>query len=100
MLTIRLQRTGKKHQPQYRLVVAEKRRSVSKLVHEILGHYSPITKVLVVKDPARVTYYTSLHTDMSDTVRSLLKRNNLFTETSAQPAIKKTKKTNEKKTVA
>jgi small subunit ribosomal protein S16 len=40
MLTIRLQRLGKKKQPTYRLIVSEKPRSQAGSL-EILGHYNP-----------------------------------------------------------
>ena len=44
MLAIKLQRVGKKHQPGYRLVVAEKRSKMLAPPVEDLGSYSPKTK--------------------------------------------------------
>jgi small subunit ribosomal protein S16 len=48
MLTIRLTRTGKKGQPNYRIVVADSRKAVSSPYIEMIGHYDPKTKALVL----------------------------------------------------
>lgn len=48
MLAIKLQRIGKKHQPTYRLVVAEKRSKMAAPPVEDLGPYNPFTKELKV----------------------------------------------------
>jgi len=48
MLVIRLRRTGKKGQPSYRIVVADSRASVYGKYIDILGHYNPETKVVVL----------------------------------------------------
>lgn len=44
MLAIKLQRIGKKHQPSYRLVVAERRSKMAAPPVEDLGSYNPFTK--------------------------------------------------------
>lgn len=80
MQIIRLQRIGKKHVAEYRLVVAEKTRHVSKLAAEILGHYNPRTKVLALRSQEKVQKYLDLNTAMSDTVKSLLKKNNFVVD--------------------
>ncbi|MGI6103171.1 MAG: 30S ribosomal protein S16 [Patescibacteria group bacterium] len=49
MLRIRLRRTGKKHQPHYRLVVAEHTAPIQGKFVDIVGHYNPRSKELVVK---------------------------------------------------
>ncbi|MEK7062104.1 MAG: 30S ribosomal protein S16 [Patescibacteria group bacterium] len=46
MLTIRLQRIGKKHEPHFRLVAADSRRHVSKNSIKVLGNFNPRTKEL------------------------------------------------------
>ena len=46
MLTIRLQRTGKKHEPHFRIVAADSRRHVSKNSIKVLGYFNPRTKQL------------------------------------------------------
>jgi small subunit ribosomal protein S16 len=78
MLIIRLQRTGKRHAPSYRLVVAEKARSVSKKIQEVLGTYSPATKVLVLKQGNTLEIHLKNNIQMSETVASILKKNTLL----------------------
>jgi ribosomal protein S16 len=39
MLTIRLQRAGKKHQTQFRVVLADKKSAASKKFQEVLANY-------------------------------------------------------------
>jgi len=48
MLVIRLTRTGKKGQPNYRIVVADSRKAVNSPYIEMLGHYDPRTKKIVL----------------------------------------------------
>jgi len=49
MLAIRLRRTGKKGQPSYRIVVTDERKSVYGSYIEMLGHYNPETKAVVLE---------------------------------------------------
>lgn len=94
MLTIRLQRIGKKHKPEYRLVVAEKRTHVSKNVHEILGHYNPVSKKLQVRNEDTLRKYLDLNTELSETAGSILKKNGF--EKKAKVSAKKVEKTEKK----
>lgn len=71
MLTIRLQRTGKKKQADFRIVLAEKTFSVSKKFQEILGTYNPHKKAFKVNEE-RVKYWVSQHVSLSPTVHNLL----------------------------
>jgi len=48
MLVIRLRRTGKKGQPSYRIIVADERASVYGKYIEMLGHYNPLSKAVVL----------------------------------------------------
>ena len=48
MLAIKLQRIGKKHQPSYRVVVAEKRSKMQGPPVEDLGSYNAFTKTFAV----------------------------------------------------
>ena len=50
MLVIRLTRTGKKGQPNYRIVVTDSRKSVYSPYVENLGHYDPRTKKVVLNN--------------------------------------------------
>ena len=49
MLRIRLRRTGQKHQPSYRLVVADQNAKRDGAFIEIVGHYNPRTEPSTVE---------------------------------------------------
>ena len=71
MLMIRLSRVGKKKYPLYRMVIQENSRDPWGKALEILGHYNPHNKELVVKKD-RIEYWTSVGAQMSVTVNNLL----------------------------
>ncbi len=79
MVKIRLRRTGKTKQPSYRLVVADSRSPRDGKFIEIIGHYNPIRipKVLVI-DAERARYWLGVGAQPSDTVASLLKKQNIL----------------------
>lgn len=79
MLTIRLQRVGKKKQPVFRIVLAEKHRAASKLAQEILGHYNPQTKEFAIRDEGRLKYWIEQRVEISPTVHNLLVSKGLLT---------------------
>ena len=81
MVTIRLRRTGKKKQPNYRLVVTDSRSPRDGRFIEVVGHYAPVRqpKVLEVK-AERVRYWLGVGAQPSDTVVTLLKRVNVLDE--------------------
>lgn len=79
MLTIRLQRVGKKNQASFRIVLAEKYRAAKKQVLEILGHYNPRNKDFAIKDPERLKYWIAQHVQLSPTVNNLLIAKGLLT---------------------
>ena len=93
MVVIRLRRTGKTKQPNYRLVVADKRSPRDGKFIEIIGHYNPIRqpKELVVKND-RARYWLGVGAQPSDTVARLLKQvsvlddNGKIIEEAAAPA--------------
>ena len=72
MLTIRLQRTGKRNKVHFRLVLAEKTAHASKKFVEVLGSYNPHTKALLMKNQDRLNYWVSQHVSMSPTAHNLL----------------------------
>ena len=76
MLTIRLQRTGKKNQADFRIVVAEKEAPVNKKVTEIIGSYNPRSKKFQVKEE-RTKYWIAQRVEMSPTVHNLFVNNKL-----------------------
>jgi small subunit ribosomal protein S16 len=76
-VVIRLQRTGKPHQPYYRVVAIEKARAASGKPVEILGTYNPreetaAKKVVVNQD--RYQHWIKVGAKPSETVASLVKR--------------------------
>ena len=75
MLMIRLRRTGGKHDPHYRVVVAEKLAARDGRFVEVLGHYHPRQSAgRVVLDVERTRAWIAKGAQLSDTVRSLLKQ--------------------------
>ncbi|HEX3099861.1 MAG TPA: 30S ribosomal protein S16 [Patescibacteria group bacterium] len=73
MLTIRLQRAGKKNKPEYRIVLADKTAAAQKKFTEVLGSYNPHTKALTIRDQERLNYWKDeQHVELSATVRNLL----------------------------
>jgi small subunit ribosomal protein S16 len=78
MLIIRLQRTGTKNRPTFRLVLAQAHRSATKKFVEILGHYNPKTKQLGVKDEARLKHWLGHNVQLSPTVHNLLIQHKLM----------------------
>ncbi len=73
MLTIRLQRAGKKNKADYRIVLAEKTAASQKKFTEIMGSYNPHTKTLLIRNQDRLNYWVNeQHVEISATVRNLL----------------------------
>jgi len=70
MLTIRLQRVGKKHQPSYRVVVSERRSKLGGPPIEDLGFYNPFTKTANIKKD-RVEHWTKVGAKCTPTVHNL-----------------------------
>ena len=71
MLAIKLQRIGRKHQPSYRLVVAEKRSKMAAPPVEDLGSYNSFTKKMVI-DKERVAYWIGVGARPTVTAHNLL----------------------------
>jgi len=80
MLTIRLQRTGTKNKPAFRIVLAEAYRAASKQALEVLGHYHPGKKNFAIKDPERLKYWLDQHVQVSPTVHNLLVEKKMIDE--------------------
>ncbi len=76
MLSIRFSRTGKKHQPYFRILVQEKLRDPQGKFIEIIGNYNPRTKELSIKED-RAKYWLEVGAKPSDTVHRLLAKKNL-----------------------
>ena len=72
MLTIRLQRLGKKNTPTYRLVIAEKARDTQGRNLEILGSFNPHVKENgLVPNTERIKYWLEKGAQTSNTVHNL-----------------------------
>lgn len=71
MLTIRLQRVGKKNQPAFRLVLTEKTNPVKGKFQEILGSYNPRLKTKKLEGE-RIKYWISKGAQVSATAHNLL----------------------------
>ena len=71
MLAIKLKRIGKKHQPSYRLVVAEKRSKLRGPGVEDLGWFNPLLDKREFKRE-RIEYWLNVGAKPTDTVWNLL----------------------------
>ncbi len=75
MLKIRLRRGGSKHSPFYRVVVSDTLRTPSASNVEQLGFYDPNKEQSEAKiDRARVDFWIGKGAQVSETVRSILKK--------------------------
>lgn len=73
MLSIRLSRVGKKHQPNYRLIVVDKRRDPWGKYLENLGTYNPMVKPKVVQfREDRIKYWLGVGAKATPTVWNIL----------------------------
>lgn len=80
MLTIRLQRTGTKNKPAFRLVLTQAERAAGKQSLEVLGHYNPRNKAFGIKNQDRLNYWLGQHVQLSPTVHNLLVEKKLVSE--------------------
>lgn len=75
MLVVRLQRTGRRNVPTYRLVVAEKRSAAKGKAMEFVGHYLPAQNPPVFQfDKERISHWMKMGAIPSDTLARLLKK--------------------------
>jgi small subunit ribosomal protein S16 len=73
LLVIRLARTGRTKYPTYRIVAAESARAATGKFVEVLGHYNPHSKELVIKRE-EIAKHLSNGAQPSNTVVKLLTR--------------------------
>ena len=95
MLVIRLSRTGRKKQPYYRVVVAEKSAPIKGRLVEVLGHFNPRTKDLKI-DVDRAKARVAAGAQPSETAEALLEKagvlkRSAITEKNRRPERKKRK---------
>ena len=75
MLAIRMRKMGSKKRPFFRVVVIDSRVARDSSFVEIVGHYNPRSKPAKVEvDRERIDYWVGKGAQLSDTVRTLLKR--------------------------
>ena len=74
-VAIRLRREGTRNAPYYKVVVADKRSPRDGKFIEIIGNYDPKKKGTNYKiDVARVDHWVKNGAQLSDTVRSIVKK--------------------------
>jgi small subunit ribosomal protein S16 len=74
-VAIRLRREGTRNAPYYKVVVADKRKPRDGKFIEIIGNYDPKKTGTNYKiDVARVDHWVKNGAQMSDTVRSIVKK--------------------------
>ena len=75
MLRIRLSRHGRKKDPHFRVVVAEKHKAREGRFVEIVGYYNPALKPVRLKlDLDRIEHWVKQGAQPSDTVRVLINK--------------------------
>jgi small subunit ribosomal protein S16 len=84
VLMIRLARFGARKKPTYRVVVIEKERARNGRSVEVVGLYNPRTSPATVDFKRdRIDYWISKGAQLSDTVKRLLAKAPVVTETAA-----------------
>jgi len=78
MLAIRLNRTGKRNQAHFRVVVQEHTKAPGKRHIEIVGSYDPHKKTTLLKQD-RILYWVSQGAQVSDAVHNILIREGVVT---------------------
>ncbi|MBX2986559.1 MAG: 30S ribosomal protein S16 [Bdellovibrionaceae bacterium] len=75
-VVIRLARTGAKHEPRYRITVADSRRYATGKFLEVIGHYNPLASgqdKKVVLDMAKYEEWTKKGAQPTDRVKHVAK---------------------------
>lgn len=81
MLKIRLKRTGRKHEPHYRIVVMEAHKQRDSKALEEIGYYNPRTKPSTFTiDKERAQHWLSVGAQPTDTVAHYLLKEGLLKE--------------------
>ena len=79
MVKIRLMRVGAKHQPSYRVVVADSKSPRGGKYIAALGHYNPRTEPSVIKiDEAKARTWLDRGARPSDSARVLLEKTGIL----------------------
>lgn len=99
MLAIRLNRTGKRNQPHFRVVVQEHTKAPGKRHIEIVGSYDPHKKTTILKKE-RILYWIGKGGQVSDAVHNMLVREGVIeakkiAKKMPRPAVKEEEKVEE-----
>ncbi|MBT9148955.1 MAG: 30S ribosomal protein S16 [Dehalococcoidia bacterium] len=79
MVRLRLQRTGRRNRPSYRIVAADSRAPRDGAFIEILGHYDPlIDPATVVIDHDKALKWLRVGAKPTETVTSLLRKQGIW----------------------
>lgn len=93
MLTIRLQRVGRKKVPSYRLVISENARDTQGRSLEILGQYNPVSIPKVVSlNTDRIRHWLSVGATTSEAVHNLFVREGIVEDQTKRKAVSISKK--------
>ena len=85
---MRLRKVGRKHQPAFRIVVADQESPRDGRFVELLGHYYPRAKGEQIQlDKAKALAWLARGAKPSETVASLLKKAGCFAEELPQPPV-------------
>jgi small subunit ribosomal protein S16 len=76
MLVIRLRRTGRKHDPHYRIVIAEHTAPIQGKFIDTIGHYHPKSKELVIEQD-KLNDWMNKGAKPSNTVAKLATKQNI-----------------------
>jgi len=73
MLTLRLQRVGRKHDPSYRIVATNSRTGPKSNKHvDVLGHYDAIRKTTTITDADKIKMHIANGAQVTDTLHNIL----------------------------
>jgi len=73
MLTLRLQRVGRKHDPSYRIVATNSRTGPKSNKHvAVLGHYDAIRKTTTITDADAIKMHIANGAQVTDTLHNIL----------------------------
>ena len=88
MVTIRLRKTGRKHQPSYRIVVADSHAPRDGRFVEMLGHYFPRAKDKQFDlDVEKARQWLAKGATPSETVEAILKKAGCFANPLPKPDV-------------
>lgn len=90
MLTLRLQRVGRKHDPSYRMVATNSRTGPKSNKHvDVLGHYDAIRKTTTIADADKIKMHIANGAQVTDTLHNILVKEGVIDGKKVNPLPKK-----------